>query len=52
MARHDGPWPASRLASAHRLLDLTAERIEVAFDGAVMAGICAALRRTRPPLVL
>src|SRR5215467_2948602 len=55
MARHDlaADCAVAAMASAHRLLDPAAERIEVPFDGAAMAGN---LRRspgtTRPPLVM
>ena len=55
MARHDlaADSAVAAMASAHRLLDPAAERIEIPFGGAAMAGN---LRRppgiTRPPLVL
>jgi 2,6-dihydroxypseudooxynicotine hydrolase len=55
MARHDlaADRAVAAMASAHRLLDPAAERIEIPFGGAAMAGH---LRRppgiTRPPLVL
>jgi 2,6-dihydroxypseudooxynicotine hydrolase len=55
MARHDqaADRAVAAMASAHRLLDPAAERIEIPFDGAAMAGN---LRRppgiARPPLVL
>jgi len=55
MARHDlaADRAVAAMASAHRLLDPAAERIEIGFDGAAMVGN---LRRppgiTRPPLVL
>src|SRR5215831_863355 len=55
MARHDlaAGRAVAAMASAHRLLDPTAERIEVPFGGAAMVGN---LRRPpgveRPPLVL
>jgi 2,6-dihydroxypseudooxynicotine hydrolase len=55
LARHDlaADRAVAAMASAHRLLDPAAERIEIPFGGAAMAGH---LRRpagiTRPPLVL
>jgi pimeloyl-ACP methyl ester carboxylesterase len=55
MARHDlaAGRAVAAMASAHRLLDPAAERIEIPFDGAAMVGH---LRRppgvTRPALVL
>ena len=55
MVRHDlaADRAVAAMASAHRLLDPAAERIEIPFGGAAMAGH---LRRpagiTRPPLVL
>ena len=55
MARHDlaADRAVAAMASAHRLLDPAAERIEIPFGGAAMAGnLRRPARITRPPLVL